>query len=206
MINNILELLRTFALRTDPDRVFDAEQALQQLGEAAIHALIESLNDSDEDLRILALQILEHIDQNTEPALPAMINALKDPDRNVRIAALTPIASFGAKAIDAVPILEKWIGSDDEFSHVSAVGHILMIDSTRSKELMPVLIKSLKSDDFGIRCQTVWLLGQLGELAKEAMPELKRLLNDDGSSVQGVAAEAIRDITDNDPSHVAIRN
>lgn len=61
--NNIIELLRTFAHRTDPDRVSDAEQALQQLGEAAIHALIESLNDSDEDLRILALQILEHIDK-----------------------------------------------------------------------------------------------------------------------------------------------
>lgn len=89
--------------------------------------------------------------------------------------------------IDAVPILKKWIGCDDEFCHVLATGHILLIDPTRSEELLPVLLKSLKSDDFGIRCQTAWLLGQLGELSKEAMPELKRLLNDDDSSVRSVA-------------------
>lgn len=185
--DRIIKLLQTFAHRTDPDRVLDTEQALQPFGDEIVPALIEALKDPDADLRILALQILEHIDQNTEPALPAMIKALEDDQRTARIAALAPAASFGEKAIDAVPILEKWIGSEDEFCHVTAAGHILMIDPSKTDELLPVLIESLKSDDFGIRCQTAWLLGQLGELAKEAMPALKRLLNDDDSSVRGVA-------------------
>ena len=38
--------------------------------------------------------------------------------------AIGPVVSFGEKANSAVPILEKWIGSDDEFSHVTAAGHI----------------------------------------------------------------------------------
>lgn len=185
--NNIIELLCTFAHRTDPDRVFDAEQALQPFGDEIVLALSEALKDPDVDLRILALKILEHFDGNTEPALPAMIQALTDPNRSVRIAALAPVASFGSKVIDAIPILETWIGNENEFSHVSAVGHILMIDPMKSKELMPVLLKSLESNDFGIRCQAAWLLGQLGELAKKAMPELKRLLDDDDSSVRCVA-------------------
>lgn len=70
------------------------------------------------------------------------------------------MAGFGEKAIEAVPILEKWIGNEDEFSQVTAAGHILMIDPTRSEELVPVLLKALESDDFGIRCQTAWLLRQ----------------------------------------------
>ena len=69
--------------------------------------------------------------KNTEPALPAMISALADPHRIVRIAALEPVAAFGAKAMDAVPILEKWIGSDDEFSPVSAAEHIRSIPLSR---------------------------------------------------------------------------
>lgn len=108
----------------------------------------------------------------------------------MRIAALAPVASFGEKAIDAVPILERWIGSEDEFSHVNAVGHILMIDPTKSEKLLPILLKALESDDFGIQCQTAWLMGQLGELAKGAVPELRRLLNDENSSVRRVASEA----------------
>jgi len=53
--------------------------------------------------------------------------------------------------MDAVPILENWIGTDDEFSHVTAIGHILMIDPSKADELLPILIESLESDDCGIR-------------------------------------------------------
>tara|TARA_R110002049_G_scaffold215606_1_gene387098 strand:+ start:54931 stop:55524 length:594 start_codon:yes stop_codon:yes gene_type:complete len=192
--NNILELFRTFAHRTDSDRVLDTEQALQPFGDDIVPTLIKALKDPDFEIRILALKILEHFDGNTKLALSAMIKALDDPNRIVRIAALTPVASFGEKAIDAVPILETWIGSDDEFSHVSAAGHILMIDPSKADELVPVLLKALESDDIGIRCQTVWLLGQIGEIAKEAMPALKRMLDDENSSVRYVAAEALQSV------------
>ena len=161
--DEIIELLRTFSQTGNLVRVFDAQQALRPFGEAAIPVLAEALKDPDTDLRIFALKILEQFEGNTEPALPAMMNALKDPHRIVRICALGPVASFGEKAMDAVPILEKWIRSDDEFCHVSAAGHVLLIDPSKSKELLPVLLKALESDDFGIRCQTAWLLGQLGQ-------------------------------------------
>jgi len=69
-----------------------------------------------------------------------------------------------------------------------------MIDPTRSKELLPVLLKTLESDDIGIRCQTAWLLGQLGEITNDAVPALKRMLEDEDSSVRRVAAEAIESV------------
>ena len=88
---------------------------------------------------IFALKILEDCEGDTEAALPAMIRALEDEDRIVRIAALEPVAAFGEKAMSAVPILLKWIESDDEFSRVSAAGHVLMIDPSKADEMIPVL-------------------------------------------------------------------
>ena len=192
--NHIIEVLRTFAHQDFPDRVFNAEQALQPFGDETVSAMAEALKDPDFEVRILALKMLEHFDGDTEPALPAMIEALKDPDRIVRIAALEPVASFGVKALDAVPIFLKWIGTNDEFSHVSAIGHILMIDSSKAEELLPILVESLESFDFVIQCQAAWLLGQLGELAAEAVPALRRMLADENSFVRSAAREALHEI------------
>ena len=193
--NHIIELLRTFSQTGNLVRVFDAQQALQPFGHETVSSMAEALKDPDADIRIFALKILEHFDGETESALPAMIKALQDPHRIVRFCALEPVASFGEKAKDALPILEKWIGSDDEFSHVSAAGHILMIDPKKADELLPILIKSLESDDLVIQCQAVWLLGQLGKLARVAVPALKRMLADEDSFVRRVASEALQKIT-----------
>ena len=193
--NHIIAVLRTFAYLGDPDRVFNTEQALRPFGDKTVSALADALGNSDADIRILAVRVLGELGNEAEPALPAMIRALQDPHRIVRICALEPVASFGAKALDAVPILLKWIGSDDKFSHVSAVGHILMIDRSRADDLLPILIESLDSDDFMIQCQAAWLLGQLGGLAVEAVPALKRMLGDEDSSVRRVVGEALQEIT-----------
>ena len=193
--NEIIEVLRTFSHQGNLVQVFDAEQALQPFRDETVSAMAEALKDPDADLRILAVQVLGELGSDTEPALPAMIKALSDPDRIVRIAAIGPVASFGEKSLDAIPILEKWIGGDDEFSHVTAAGHILMIDPSEADELLPVLIESLERDDCGIRYQTVWLLGQLGELARDAVPALKRMLEDEVGMMRVVVSEAILEIT-----------
>lgn len=189
--HNIIEVLRTFAHQGDPDRVFNAEQALRPFGDKAVSALADALGNPDADIRILALRVLGELGNEAEPALPAMIKALNDPDRIVRIAAIGPVAAFGEKAKEAVPILEKWIGIDDEFSHVTAIGHILLIDPSKVDELLPILVQSLESDDYGIRCQTAWLLGQLGELARDAVPALKRMLADEDGMMRVVVSEAL---------------
>lgn len=195
--DEIIELLRTFSKTGNLVRVFDAQQALQPFGDETVSAMAQALKDPDADLRIFALKILDALGNKAEPALPAIIEALEDPHRIVRICALEPVASFGAKAQQAVPILLKWIGSDDKFSHVSAIGHILMIDPSKADELLPILVESLGSEDYVIQCQAAWLLGQLGELAVEAVPALKRMLDDEDSSVRRVVGEALQEIMGN---------
>ena len=192
--DDIIDLLRTFSQTGNLVRVFDALQALLPFGDEIVSAMAEALKDPDADIRILAVRVLGALGNKAEPALPAMIKALKDPHRIVRICALEPVAAFGEKAMDAVPVLMKWIGSDDKFSHVSAVGHILMIDPSRADDLLTVLIESLGSD-YVIQRHAAWLLGQLGELARNAVPALKKMLDDEDSFVRSAASEALQEIT-----------
>jgi len=193
--DDIIELLRSFSQTGNLVRVSDAEQALKPFGDQTVSAMVEALKDPNDDLRIFALKILEHFEGDTKLALPAMIEALKDDHRIVRICAIEPVASFGEKAQQAVPILEKWIGSDDEFSHVSAAGNILMIDPSKADELIPILVESMESNDFVIQCQASWLLGQLGELARDVVPALNRMLADEDSFIRSAASEALQKIT-----------
>lgn len=157
----IIDLLRQFSTRHDPDRLDDALESLAP-HEHIVAALAEALTDEDAEVRLLAVEFLRELGPKAEPVLPAMIRALDDEDRIVRIAALEPVAAFGVKAQAAIPILETWLSCDDQFSKVSAAGHILMIDPSKTVEMMPFLNEALSSDNEMIQRQAEWLLDELG--------------------------------------------
>jgi HEAT repeat protein len=160
--NDIIDLLRRFSTRHDPDRLDDAVASLAPHDETIVAALAEALTDDDAEVRLLAVEVLRELGPKAEAVLPAVIRALEDSDRIVRIASLEPVAAFGEKAMDAVPILEKWLSNSPEFDKVSAAGHILMIDPSKSDEMMPFIDEALASDNTMIQRQAEWLLDQLG--------------------------------------------
>jgi HEAT repeat protein len=61
--------------------------------------------------------------------------------------------------------------------------------------VLPVLVDALESDDVGIRCHAAWHLGELGAVAREAVPALRRMLDEEPSSLRRFASEAIASIT-----------
>ena len=192
--DSIIELLRSsFTIRHDPWRVEDAVDAMSVFPANHIAALTHALADEDDELRLLAVEILYAMGKEAEPALPALIRSLNDQDRIVRVASVEPIAAFGQKSIDAIPILEGWLDSGDEFSEVTAAAAIARIDHCRADDVLPVLVDALESDDFGIKCNAAWHLGELGPVAKDSVPALKRLLGDE--SIRSFAREAIMNIT-----------
>jgi hypothetical protein len=160
--NDIIDLLRHFATRHDPDRLGDVLNSLAPHDESVVAALAEALTDEDDEVRLLAVEILRELGPKAEPVLPTMIRALEDENRIVRIASLEPVAAFGEKAMDAVPILEKWRSNSPEFDKVSAAGHILMIDPSKTVEMMPFLDEALASENTMIQRQAQWLLDELG--------------------------------------------
>lgn len=191
--NPIIDLLRSFTVRHDPWRVEDALDALSTISDGHIAALTQALSDSDDELRLLAVEILFSLGNEAEFALPALIDTLNDEDRIVRVAAVAPVAAFECKAIVAIPTLNDWLDCGDEFSEVTAAAAIIRIDPGRADDVLPVLVDALDSEDFGIRCHAAWSTGQLGAVAREAAPALRPLLSDD--SIRDLAREAISNIT-----------
>jgi len=194
MNDSIIDLLRIFALRHYPQRVVDFLDARTVFSGDHIAALTQALTDEDDEVRLLAVEVFYAMGNEAELALPALIDTLDDPDRIVRVAAVAPVAAFGSRAIAATPILMSWLSRDDEFSRVAAAAAIIRIDPGRVDGVLPVLIHGLGSDDFGIRCHAAWHLGQLGSVAKEALPQLKRIRGGE-STLDRLASEAIKSIT-----------
>lgn len=193
MTDPIIDLLRSFAIRHYPQRVCDFIDALTVFSGNHLAALTEALGDPDDELRLLAVEVLGEMGNKVEPALPTLIWTFNDVDRIVRVAAVAPVAAFGHKAIDSIPILETWLDIDDEFSRVTAAAAIIQIDPGRADDVLPVITSALTSEDYGIRCNATWHLGQLGAIAREAVPALKRLLDEE--STRSLADEAIMNIT-----------
>ena len=58
----------------------------------------------------------------------------------------------------------------------------------------PILIKSLKSDDSRLRFYAVFYLGKLGPEARDALPELNKLVNDESSRFRRFLEKTVGDI------------
>jgi HEAT repeat protein len=199
--SEIIAVLRRFAQEPGGARDEPCLQAIARVNDDAILGLAKALDDADDDVRLLALEMLCHLGPKAEPALPRIIRRLDDPNRLVRIAAAAPLATFREKARAAVPILQTWLCRKDEFSRVTAAGDILLIDPSRVEDLLPILVDALDSERCGVCSLSACYLCQLGTLARAALPKLERMLNDDDSSRRCSASEAIWAIT-GDPNDV----
>lgn len=187
----IIDMLRTFAHRSDVERVDEAVQALRPFGDDAVVGLAYALSEDDDYVRLVALEVLGEWDGDTTAALSAMISALDDPDRIVRIAAVGPVSQHAEKAEDAVPILVKWLDTDDQHSRLTAATLILRIDPSKAVEMMPVLRSGMESDDTGIRCLAAWLLSGLRDVTPDALPLLRLMLGDEDEFVRSVVEEEL---------------
>jgi len=187
----IIDTLRPFAHRSNVERIEEAVQALRPFGDGAVAALADVSSDSDDYIRLMALEVLGEWDGDTMAALPAMISALDDPDRIVRIAAVGPVARHSAKAKAAVPSLLKWLDTGDEHSRLTAAALILKIDPSQHDEMLTILAEGMESDGTGIRCLTAWLLSGLRDVTLDAHPLLQQMLGDENEYVRSVVEEEI---------------
>ena len=188
-----LTKLRQHATQPYPERVQAALAALLPIGNS-VSLLVEALADADPDLRLLAVEVLADLESD-EKALPALIAALDDPDRLVRIATVKQVARFGTKAIAALPALEMWLGDEDERFRLSAAAAISKIDPDQIEKMLPVLLAGLDSENSLWRGMSAEAIGDLGEVAAAAIPNLKKLLQVDCAGLRCDAALAIQKIT-----------
>mgnify|MGYP003629822940 CR=1 FL=1 len=131
-----------------------------------------------------------------------LIEQLKSNDRLKRLSAASQLAELEGKAKETVPILKTWIGSEDKYRHVTAIGSILRIDKSEADALIPLLIEALEFDGLE-QWQAVIQLQSLGELAKPAIPAMERLLDGD-TTICWIASDALFQITGDDWSVIKV--
>jgi HEAT repeat protein len=126
-------------------------------------------DDRDPGTRLEALKALGSLWPKDAKLLPILIRTLKDSDAGVASAAVTALGSFGPEAAPAlVELLSKQTLPAERKHAIRALG--LMGPS--AKEAVPLLIETLKVDDWGVREAAVVALGQIGPDAKAALPAL----------------------------------
>lgn len=123
---------------------------LQRYGDRLIPGLIASTSDADDQVRILAIELLAATESRSQAILSALIERLSDEDRLVRGAAALSLAEFGKRAIAAVPILLPWLEDKHEYVRLLAATTILRIDSTRSHSLLPIVTANLGSENAAV--------------------------------------------------------
>lgn len=187
----IIDTLRTFAHRTDVERVDEAIHALRPFGNETVLALADAVSDPDDYVRVMALEVLYEWDGDTEPALPAVIRALNDPDRIVCICAASVVSQHMVTASAAVPPLLKWLDRDDEHSKMTAAALLLKIDTSKHDEMLAVLAEGMESEDSGIRCLTAWLLSGLVDMTPDALSLLQMMTSDQDEFVREVVRDEL---------------
>jgi len=73
-------------------------QALAYIGKDSVPGLLIALKDSDEEVRMTALDALGRIGPRDPEVLPALLGALKDPGERIRLTAVTSLSRLDPKA------------------------------------------------------------------------------------------------------------
>jgi len=141
------ELCRFIRLNQQEQRVdaFDALDELEHLGANLISGLIECLSDGHPNVRQLAVQLLAAARPRSNVAVPFLIERLADEDWLIVTSTILYLGGFGPLAIEAVPQIEPWLESPNEYLRLLAATTIVKLDPSRT-EFLSVIMDATKSD------------------------------------------------------------
>ena len=148
--------------------------------EKSIDDLILDLKDSDDFVKEEAIGLLE---LKGEEAVEPLIEALGDRNKDIKIGATQVLNAIGDKR--AIPALVKLLGDRNKLVRREASTTL----TNMGEEAIEYVLPELDNPRWRVRGAACWILGALD--AKEALPKLEELLEDESSFVQMGAKDAI---------------
>lgn len=116
--------------------------------------------------------------------IPLLLAALQDPDRKLQSVAVRALGMMGPSAEPALPTLIRSIQHTNGEVRIAAV-HALQSIGRHDEEVIQALITALRDDNAGpdggkvfVRESAAMALGRFGPIARPAIPELTRLMDD----------------------------
>jgi HEAT repeat protein len=172
-------------IRKDAKTRVSAGMALQEIGQPAVHGLIDLLKDDDAKVRSQAAYTLSHIGPEAKDAVAPLIRALKDPNKEVQLAATSALGKIGRPAL---PSLLAALGDVDEDTRLY-VGYAL---AATGKPAIKPLSDFLKGPDEKARKRAALVLGWIGE---PAVPALLAALKEKDAAVRKEAVTILGTIS-----------
>ncbi len=171
-----------------------AQEALAQVGSAAVRALIAALTDENARTRAGAAAALGRIGAAAGRAVPALLQALRDERGSVRAAAAQALGHIGPAARGAIPLLcEMGAGDRDSEAVRRAIGALeeLGADPAVALPVTRAALRDVRKDRSLVASAAMRALRALGPDAHEAVPDLCGLLGDERTWVRTNAALAL---------------
>lgn len=164
---------------------------------AAVPALIKALSVDDVEFKREVHFTLGIIGPDSAPAVPELMKSLSSDEELIRNSAIFALGKIGPAAKDALPALRKNVTSEDRMLKRVSVWAMLKIDRGNerlSRLAVPLLAEGLGHEMEMVRYEAAVALGEIGDLAKPALPALKQALEDKSAHVRDAAAEALKRI------------
>ena len=167
--------------------------ALGNLGPAASDAvphLKPLLASTNHTVRVYTANALWKITKNKDLVLPVLSQGIKQQGAPFRWAAAVFLGEMGLSALSAVPELEAATEAPDKETASCAIQALAQI----GPQSVSTLEARLHDPDPAIRISAAFALENLGQRAASAIPELKKLLNDQGRgspTIMGRGSEVV---------------
>jgi HEAT repeat protein len=141
-----------------------------------------ALWDEDDAIRRLAVEALAAIGEWSRTPIADLIQALNDPEAAIRFSAAQGLGERAAESESAVGLLlQKALRDPDGGVRLEAAMALYKIDG-HAEKILPMLIKALHDPDEVRRWIAADCLGEIGPAAKEAVPALRGMLEQDFKS------------------------
>ena len=211
-LEEILRVLHDQDTSKEADsRRYDAAAKLKSLGAKASEGLsqfLELLHSGNQESAYAGARALAFTSASSIEALQTLTNALSDPDAQVRDAAshgtslLMNRESTNMNAATVLPLLvrnlqdpSQTVRSDTASTLVDYIQWQKSVGQGADSEVVvPALTRILTDQWSYARWNAARALGEYGEKARDAVPELQKLLVDADEQVRRFAAEALQRI------------
>jgi len=181
------------------------QRAAQVLGEIppagalAIRSLLQALDDEEQAVRLEVLNALQNLGAAAAPATPALIEVLTgNDDMLARGMAADALGAIGPSAGEAAPKLLQRLqkrGNDALATYFRLrIARALWRISGEPDHLLATGLEAIRSPEWWRRGMAAAMLGELGATGRAAIPDLKRLLEDEHRGVREAAQVALERI------------